>query len=1045
MTAPTLRMLLAEDNPADAEIQLRELRRAGLRLTNRVVDTAEGFTAALHQFSPDIILSDFAMPGFDGMEALRLARELAPQTPFIFVSGTLGEEYAIRALKNGATDYVVKSNIARLPAAVERALAEAEAMRERRRTATELEIARERLVEREAGLNRAQQMARFAHIITGEDGGFESWSDTLPALLALEPFRMPGSTREWLEMLHPDDRDRFRKASVEAATTGKRKDVEYRLQRGDSEWIDVRQVMEPLAARHGARPNGARWFSTLQDVTEQKRAEQKLRESESLKSAILEASLDGLITIDIEGRIVEFNPAAEAMFQLPREQALGKIMAELIIPPHLRDAHHRGIARYVETNQAPIFGKRLELEAMRSDGSVFPVELAVVPIHSGALPLFTGFIRDITARKEAEAKIKRLNRVYAVLSGINSLIVRAKTKDEIYQESCRIAVEQGEFRMAWLGVVDEAAERVNAVASAGEVRGFLDMAPLGRNTMPKGQGLAWTSILLKKPVISNDIQNDPQTNMKAQCLERGAHSLAMLPLAIRDKGLGVLALYAAEAGFFDDAEMKLLNELAGDIAFALDHIEQSERLDYLAYYDSLTGLANRALFRERLTQLAHASTESKIKLAVVAFDIEQFKSVNDSLGRQAGDLLLTQLSERLSKSAGDPTMLARLAADRFAIMLPVVQNEVDAARRVEELAKQCLATPFQIGADELRMTAKAGIAIFPDHGSHADALLENAEAALDKAKGAAEAYLFFEQGLTQRVAENLKLESKLRRAVERREFVLHYQPRVDLAKRDIQGVEALIRWQTAEGLVPPVKFIPLLEETGLIIEVGAWALQHAAVQHRQWLESGTPAPRIAVNVSAEQLRHKDFVSIVKSALQQGASQPGIDLEITESMLMEDVSTSIQKLREVRDLGVGVALDDFGTGYSSLGYLSKLPVTSLKIDRSFVITMLSDPSTMTLVTTMISLAHSLGLKVVAEGVDAEEQAKVLRELGCDEMQGYLFSKPLPADALLQLMRTGANEPVGSTTAVVRSPSKSPSTRHPKGARGYSRGYRTRARR
>ena len=238
-TVPTLRVLLAEDVASDAELEIRELKRAGLRVSHRIVDSEKDFIRALREFAPDVILSDFSMPQFDGMEALRLAKELAPDTPFIFVSGTLGEEYAIRALKNGATDYVIKSNLVRLSAAVERALAEAKVLRERRQTEAELEIARERLQEREAGLRRAQLMAKLGHVITGADGAFESWSETLPPLIGVDPSRVPNSTREWLDMLHPDDRERFRSASIEAGVKGTRVDVEYRLHRPDGAWMHI--------------------------------------------------------------------------------------------------------------------------------------------------------------------------------------------------------------------------------------------------------------------------------------------------------------------------------------------------------------------------------------------------------------------------------------------------------------------------------------------------------------------------------------------------------------------------------------------------------------------------------------------------------------------------------------------------------------------------------------------------------------------------------------------------------------------------------------
>jgi EAL domain-containing protein (putative c-di-GMP-specific phosphodiesterase class I) len=304
--------------------------------------------------------------------------------------------------------------------------------------------------------------------------------------------------------------------------------------------------------------------------------------------------------------------------------------------------------------------------------------------------------------------------------------------------------------------------------------------------------------------------------------------------------------------------------------------------------------------------------------------------------------------------------------------------------------------PFEVGETKLRLAARTGIALFPDDATDPEALLCNAEAALKKAKARGERYLFYTQEMTARIAEQLALENRLRQALEKDEFVLHYQPKVDIEGRTMVGMEALIRWQSRElGLVPPLQFIPLLEQTGLILEVGAWALERAARDRRSWVEAGLMPPRIAVNVSAIQLRRGDFVETLERAIAGGASPPGIDLEITESLIMEDIHASIEKLNAVRRLGVGVAIDDFGTGYSSLFYLARLPVEALKIDRSFVATMADEPTTMTLVETMISLAHSLRLKVVAEGVESEAQAKILRRLGCDELQGYLFSRPLTA--------------------------------------------------
>ena len=872
-TVPTLRVLLAEDVAADAELEIREIKRAGLRVSHRIVDSEKDFIRALREFAPDVILSDFSMPQFDGMEALRLAKELAPDIPFIFVSGTLGEEYAIRALKNGATDYVVKSNLVRLSAAVERALAEAKVLRGRRQTEAALEIARERLQEREAGLRRAQLMAKLAHVITGPDGSFESWSDTLPALIGTQLLSMPRSTRKWLDIVHPEDREALRAKSIEAGATGRRVDIEYRLRREGAEWIHVRQVIEPL----GGQPDpgsAERWFCTLQDITDQKRAEER---------------------------------------------------------------------------------------------------------------------------------IKRLNRVYAMLSGINTLIVRVRQREELYREACRMAVEAGQFRMAWIGVVDQQSGLVKPVASAGEVGDFFESAPLAViENKPGGHGLAGRAIRGKKPMLSNDIRNDPQRLMRKELDERGINSLAVIPLIVGDEAIGVLALYAAEVDVFDNEEMRLLLELAGDISFALGHIEKAEKLEYLAYYDPLTGLANRSLFLERLQQKVIAAGSSQRKLAVSIVDIERFKAINDAYGRQAGDELLRQLADRIKSAGPDPTRVARIGPDHFAIVSDV-ENEDDVGRLTEQRLATCLGPAFRLSGRELRLSARVGIAMYPGDGGHAEALFANAEAALKKAKATGERYLFFAPAMTERIHENLSLENKLREALDKEEFVLHYQPKVDVENRGIVGVEALIRWQSPElGLVPPMKFIPLLEETGLILQVGSWALRRAALDHRAWAERGLKPPRVAVNVSPIQLRQRDFVRDVEHAIMKGIAPVGIDLEITESLIMQDIHATIEKLILLRKLGVQVAIDDFGTGYSSLSYLAKLPVQTLKIDRSFVIAMLEDPNTTTLVHTMITLAHSFQLKVVAEGVESEDQANMLRLLGCDQMQGYLFSKPVPVEALIPLL-------------------------------------------
>lgn len=376
------------------------------------------------------------------------------------------------------------------------------------------------------------------------------------------------------------------------------------------------------------------------------------------------------------------------------------------------------------------------------------------------------------------------------------------------------------------------------------------------------------------------------------------------------------------------------------------------------------------------------------------------------MGRQAGDALLTQIAERMTRASGDPARLGRVSADGFALIVPEVHTEDDAARRLEEQLRACFGPPFALQGDEVRVSAKAGVALFPSDGAGAETLFSNAEAACKKAKETGDRYLFYTQKMNEAVAQHLSLDNKLRTALERNEFVLHYQPKVDLEMRGIVGVEALIRWQSPElGLVPPMQFIPLMEETGLILEVGPWALRQVVLDHREWVKRGLAPPRIAVNVSEIQLRQHDFVAVVTEAVRHTGPH-AIELEITESRLMADIEGNIEKLTAIQALGATVAIDDFGTGHSSLAYLAKLPVQTLKIDRSFIITMLNNSDTMTLVRTIISLAHSLNLTVVAEGVDSEEQANMLRLLRCDQMQGYLFSKPLPFDTITALLHAEA---------------------------------------
>jgi diguanylate cyclase (GGDEF)-like protein len=397
-------------------------------------------------------------------------------------------------------------------------------------------------------------------------------------------------------------------------------------------------------------------------------------------------------------------------------------------------------------------------------------------------------------------------------------------------------------------------------------------------------------------------------------------------------------------------------------------------------------------------------------------DLERFKKFNDSLGRAAGDALLQQVAEWLAGNAGGSHVVARVDADHFAVVIPEVTYEHELARLLETAIATFLSHSFNLNDTQYRISAKAGVALFPDDGADADTLLKNAEAALKKAKAAGDRYLFYAQKMTDTIAGTLGIENRLRQALENQEFVLHYQPKVNLVTGKLTGAEALIRWKDpSSGLVPPARFIPILEETGLILEVGRWALRTAIADYTRWRSTGLAAVRIAVNVSPLQLRSRRFVAEIEEAISIAAGAcAGLELEITESLIMEDVEHTIVSLMAIRALGVKIAIDDFGTGFSSLSYLAKLPVDTLKIDRSFITDMASAAGGLILVSVIVNLAHELKLNVVAEGVETEEQLRQLRSLRCDEMQGYLYGKAVPAEIFEKkyLTRTNAPEPTAT---------------------------------
>lgn len=850
-----INLLMVEDAATDAELALRQLRRDGLTVDARRVETRDDFIAELKRSKPDLILSDYSLPGFDGLSALAVAHQCYPEVPFIFLSGTIGEETAIAALKSGAVDYVVKNNLQRLASAVQRALEEAR--------------------------------VRVAH-----------------------------------------------------------------------------------------------------------------RQAESRFRDLIEFAPHAIVVINGQGAIEIVNTQAESMFGYARDELLGAA-SEILIPGCFSQWHE---ALQHDIDQQPAQNPStlsFEVVGQRKGGAKFPAEVSLSPLQTETGLWISSVIRDITERKEQEDRIARLSRIHTVLSGINTAIVRIQERQRFLDEVVRIAVEDGLFAAAWIGMVDPATRVVKPEAWHGIDAEYLDRLSVSSDErLPQGQGPAGIALRSKAGAVVHDTLANPQmAPWRDLLIGRGYRSACAMPLLIDGEATGALVLYATQPDVFSEEEIRLLSMISADIAFALDHFGKKDQLKYLAYFDPITGLPNRTLFQDRLARLIAPDTARQAdKVAVVLLDLDRFRNINETFGRAATDELLREVARRLRGVLPDSAYLARTYADCFVFAIKEIRTETEVINLLERKIGACLSEPISSLGKDVRISATAGIGVFPNDGIDVDILLRNAEAALKNAKAFKVGYLFYTAEMNARAAEKLSIENRLRRALDEEQFVLHYQPKVDIMSGRIVGLEALLRWdEPGAGLMQPEKFIHILEETGLIVDVGSWVIKRAQRQYHEWTARGITTPRIAVNVSQLQIRQKDFVRRILRMLDI-AEAGQFELEITESLFMggDDQDAATQKLARLRESGITMAIDDFGTGYSSLSYIARLPIDTLKIDRSFIEDMATSQDHMAIVSTIISLAHSLNLKVVAEGVETMEQYHLLKMLRCDQIQGFLYSRTLPPE-------------------------------------------------
>ena len=721
------------------------------------------------------------------------------------------------------------------------------------------------------------------------------------------------------------------------------------------------------------------------DVTARKVEDDRLRRFR----AALDAAADAVLLVDARtGKYVDLNEAACLTFGYSREEMLAMTVDQIRVD-HPRERLLAVFGRLVNDPES----EQLDIAACRrKDGSVFPVEFTRRLLQTGDGPIVVATARDLTERLKADERQAALLRYQERVARFGQRALAQREPAELIEKAVQEILE---------ALDAEAVAYVEREPGGGELvlRALVGVAgPFHPAPVPAQPG---------SPLVDAMASGMRRVVDGAQlpfAWASGLRTTALLPVPGENGVRGMLCVGYKTASPFAPEAFSFAEGVASVLSTALLRIDSEARVAYLAQFDPLTGLPNRALLADRFSQMIMHAKRRDAPLAVLFVDLDGFKLVNDTLGHAGGDALLKEVALRLQSAVRGGDTVARISGDEFAIVLGDMSQLEDAALVAQKVIDKLAAT-VEIGGKEVFVTASVGIAVYPGDGADADTLIGAADAAMYRAKQSGRnTFHFFTSEINQRSRARARLAAELRRALEREEFVLFYQPKVDLGTRAVIGAEALLRWKHPErGMVSPMEFIPVLEETGQIGPAGDWVLRRACADLKEWQGAGHAVVPIAVNLSARQFRRADLDTHIRSLVTAAGIDPQlIELEITESQLMHDPQHAIRVMRALRDAGMTIAVDDFGTGFSSLAYLNRFPLNALKIDRSFVKDITTDKDHAVIARTIIEMAHSLGFTVVAEGVETEEQAALLRLLRCQLAQGFLFAKPMPAGELVRLL-------------------------------------------
>lgn len=800
----------------------------------------------------------------------------------------------------------------------------------------------------------------------------------------------------WNPPFHPEDRDHAAELWRQATSSGEPYEIEYRLRRWDGvyHWMLGRAL--PMCDAEGTI---VKWFGTCTNIDDLKRTQQRLDEAQRV----------GKIGDWEYNAITEETTWSPAVYRiLGRDSRLG--------PPRDFDEH----AMLFDSESAVLLRERLSLatesgEAQKfdlrtkgGDGKDSYVQIIAEPRKDdlGKLVGFFGTVQDITERKQAELALHARAHQQQLAARLGRFALSAASLDEVYAEAAS-TITKG-LKVAFSNVLLLDGPQNPLILKAG-----IGWEPdwIGRQVAdPTEQTQTYRVLASEEPVIIHDFSVDSRFTPSELLTSHGVLSGVDVLIGGSEKPVGVLGAYAGTPRKFSTDDIGFLQGVANILSAAVERQRANEQLNHMALHDPLTDLPNRLLLTDRLNiALSHAQRHDQ-QVAVLFLDLDRFKHVNDVFGHALGDQILHEVAQRLSRCVRSEDTVSRQGGDEFIVALTGIKEEQDAARIADKLLA-VVTWPFLLEQTEIILGMSIGIACFPRNGEDAGTLLRHADTAMYAAKDLGRnCYQFYEAEMNMRALDRLTLESDLHRALERNELFLMYQPQLAFGTGEVLGMEALVRWRhPSRGLISPGEFIPIAEDCGLIVPIGNWVLESACAQHARWVSQGLTKGSMAVNISAHQFRQADFCDRISDVLSRTGLQPGLlELEVTEGVVMQGIGQVLQKLNILRELGVTLAIDDFGTGYSSLNYLKQFPLNRLKIDQSFIRGLPDDQGNGAIAKAIIQMGHSLGLNVLAEGIETKEQENHLKTLGCDAGQGYLYARPLSTEDCEEYLRIPARD-------------------------------------